>query len=180
MKNNREDVLYQQFLSGDETALEKAYLAYKEEFINFFKSYDISTEVVLDIYQDSMVVVFQKFVNEKFRLENSSLKTYIFGIGKNKVYDHFKIKQKKTRLIDDVQIGVEAFKMESPPNSYEKSLAKNLKLISESCRHILELFYYKNLSIKEIVLTTDYKDENTVKSHKSRCMKKLKALCKSN
>ncbi|MEL6925658.1 MAG: hypothetical protein AAFO94_16555 [Bacteroidota bacterium] len=38
------------------------------------------------------------------------------------------------------------------------------------------MFYYRGLSIAEIVEQTDYKDANTVKAYKSRCLKKLKQL----
>ncbi|MEM9936719.1 MAG: sigma-70 family RNA polymerase sigma factor, partial [Bacteroidota bacterium] len=46
--------------------------------------------------------------------------------------------------------------------------------MGDKCRELLKLFYYRGFSIKEIVVETGYKDENTVKSYKSRCLKKLK------
>lgn len=179
MKNRDAGQLYKRLLSGDEAALVEVYDKYKTEFLNFFKSYDINDESILDIYQDSIVVVYQKFVNEKVTLEKSSLKTYLFGIGKNKAYDYFKRSKINTNNIEKLKTLDAPFEIEKEPNIYEKLLAKNLKLISESCQHILILFYYRGLSIKEIVEQTDYKDDNTVKSHKSRCLKKLKDLCNS-
>lgn len=171
--------LYERLLDGDESALVEIYENYKAEFLNYFKSYDINEESILDIYQDSIIVIYQKFVHKKFELTSSSLKTYLFGIGKNKIYDYFKHKQKNTDVINDIKIKVVDFNLNDEPNLYEKILAKNLKQLSNSCQHILKLFYYRGLSIKDIVNHTDYKDENTVKSHKSRCLKKLKELCNS-
>ena len=65
-------------------------------------------------------------------------------------------------------------------NYYQVELAKLIGNISESCRELLRLYYYRNLSINEIVERTQYKDANTVKSHKSRCMKRLKSLVSSS
>ena len=180
MEERKNQVLYEQLINGDESALEKIYKLYKAEFVNFFKRYEISQQEVLDIYQDSIIVIYQKFVTEKTNLSKSSIKTYLFGIGKNKVYNHFKTKKITTSEIKDLEIRDREFQLKEEPSAYEKLLAKNLKSISDSCRNILELFYYKNFTIKEIVLITDYKDENTVKSHKSRCLKTLKSLCKQN
>lgn len=177
MKNNHESLLYERLLEGDEKALVEVYKLYKSEFLNFFKRYEISEQEVLDIYQDSIIVIYQKFINGQTKLSNSGVKTYLFGIGKNKVYNHFKTKKIITSDVKDLEVKDKEFRLKEQPSVYEKLLAKNLKLLSESCRNILELFYYKNLTIIEIVTATAYKDENTVKSHKSRCLKKLKSLC---
>jgi RNA polymerase sigma-70 factor (ECF subfamily) len=179
MERRNTDDLYLRLLNGDESALVEVYDKYKPEFLNYFKSYDINTQSIVDIYQDSIIVIYQKVLCQKIELTTSSLKTYIFGIGKNKVYDYFKGKRIKTDKIETLKVEDQDFEIEKEPNIYEKTLAKNLDLISESCQRILKLFYYRGLSIKEIVKQTDYKDENTVKSHKSRCLKRLKELCNS-
>ena len=67
---------------------------------------------------------------------------------------------------------------EDLPTEIQIKLSQNLKLISESCQIILKLFYYRGLTIDEIVEQTEYKDPNTVRSHKSRCLKRLKTLFK--
>jgi RNA polymerase sigma-70 factor (ECF subfamily) len=176
MKNRNTDQLYERLKKGDESALTEVYDTYKSEFLNFFKKYNIDKDSVLDIYQESVIVVYQKIMLENFELTSSSLKTYIYGIGKNKVYDFFK---RKAIYTDDLQHlkSKDEFTIEEEPNLYVQNLAKNIKLISDSCQRILKLFYYRGLTIKDIVQHTDYKDENTVKAHKSRCLKKLKDLC---
>lgn len=177
MKNRDSDLLYEKILNGDESALVEVYDLYKQEFLNFFKKYDINKDSILDIYQDCNIIIYQKIYIERLELKSSSLKTYIFGIGKNKVYDYFKKRQIINDNIKQLKVEDRNFEIDDVPNIYEQTLAKNLNLISESCQHILKLFYYRGLSIKDIVNQTDYKDENTVKSHKSRCLKKLKELC---
>lgn len=177
MKNRRPDHLYERLLSADESAMVDLYDSYRGEFLNFFKSYNINEESILDIFQDAVIVVYQKVYVENLKLSSSTLKTYLFGIGKHKVYDYFKKKKITNDNIKQLKVEDRNFEIDDAPNVYEQTLAKNLSLISESCQQVLKLFYYRGLSIKDIVAQTDYKDENTVKSHKSRCLKKLKELC---
>ena len=180
MKNNTNTFLEKAFIEGNEKALKTVYDNYKSEFVNYFRKYNINTEDLLDIYQDSIIIVYQKFSNEKKEPENSSLKTYLYGVAKNKVYDYFKLKNYKRNDFEDLRVDDKEFELKKEPSIYEKLLAKHLKSISKSCQEVLRLYYYRNLSIKEIVMKTDYKDENTVKSHKSRCLKRLKALCQND
>ena len=179
MKNREADYLYEKLVEGDESALTEVYDSYKLEFVNFFKKYKINEESILDIYQESIIVIYQKIMIENYRLVSSSLKTYIYGIAKNKVYDYYRRQNLLTDDFKNLKSENEEFKIFEEPNLYERKLAKNLNSLSESCQHILKLFYYRGLSIKDIVNQTDYKDENTVKSHKSRCLKRLKELCNS-
>ena len=80
----------------------------------------------------------------------------------------------ETKEEDYTEIRIE----ESTPSERSIILSKYLDSISESCRKVLELFYYRNLTVEEIVQVTEYKDGNTVRSHKSRCLKRLKSLFK--
>ena len=99
-----------------------------------------------------------------------------FPIGKFKILKKLKEEDKFLRVeIKDegyTEISIE----ELSPSEQSIMLSKNLDKISESCKKVLELFYYRNLTIDEIVEVTEYKDGNTVRSHKSRCLKRLKSL----
>ena len=179
MKNRRDSDLYDSLIKGDQNALGVVYVSYKDEFLFYFKKFDIDEDTLLDIYQDSIVVVYQKFVHDKVKLKKSSLKTYIFGIGKNKVYNHFKKSKKNDVDVNSLKIEDEYYKVDEP-SPYELRLSKTISVMSDGCRQVLELFYYRSYTIKEIVEATGYKDENTVKSHKSRCLKRLRELCNTN
>lgn len=178
IKNESEQQLQSRLRNDDKKALEEVYIKHKLAFMNYAIRFDISKEIVLDIYQESIIALYQNFIINKVVLEKSSIKTYLFGIGKNKIYKFLKEQNKlirKTVSQDDyVEIKIE----ENHPTDFQIKLSKNLKLISESCQDILKLYYYRNLTIDEIVEQTEYKDSNTVRSHKSRCMKRLKTLFK--
>lgn len=171
--------LEERLRAGDKTALDAVYRGFKDEFLNYVKRYDINYETSLDIFQDAIIVLYQNFTTNNLQLQNSSVKTYLFGIGKHKVFNYLKSKNKHLRIVNDVEDYEELNIKEPNLSFYQQQLAKQLSQISESCKDLLQLYYYRNLTINEIVQQTHYKDANTVKSHKSRCMKRLKSLVNS-
>ncbi|MBU2922514.1 sigma-70 family RNA polymerase sigma factor [Winogradskyella psychrotolerans] len=181
MKNTLSDNdLQRQLRADDKKALESVYLSYKQAFLNYAKRYDIATSDVLDIYQDAIIAMHQNFVTSQLELQNSTIKTYLFGIGKNKIFKTLKAQQRVIRVDVENDNYTEIKIEEELPTANQHALAKRLSELSETCKTVLQLFYYRNLTIEEIVGLTHYKDANTVRSHKSRCLKHLKTLFKVN
>lgn len=180
VENIQDHDLQSRLRAEDKSALEFVYKSYKSEFLNFSQRYKIDNDDALDAYQDAVIAMYQNFVTNRLELTNSSIKTYLFGIGKHKIYRIAKSKQKELNIENDIEEFEEMDSNEIDLNYYQKELAKLIGNISESCRELLRLYYYRNLSINEIVERTQYKDANTVKSHKSRCMKRLKSLVSSS
>lgn len=172
--------LQHELRSGDERAFEWVYNEYKEGFLAFSKSYRLNSDELIDIYQDATIALFQNFVEKQLVLEKSTVKTYLYGIGKHLILKAAKRDAKMIRLdgsqneIDEIEVD------EHDESERSQQLANAFKKLGEKCKEVLELFYYRGFSIKEIVNATDYKDENTVKSHKSRCMKGLREKLKSS
>ncbi len=167
--------------SDDKAALESVYTRYRQEFLNYSIRYPLAEADVLDIYQDAVIAMHQNFVMSQLELKASSVKTYLFGIGKNKIFKKLKEQNRVLRIEIETSDTYENIDLESHlPTEKQLALAKNLNEISESCKAILKLFYYRGLTIDDIVETTDYKDGNTVRSQKSRCLKHLKSLFKVN
>ena len=77
-------------------ALDAIYLLYKDEFVNFCRKFNISQDKILDIYQDSMIAFYENVVSGKLSEMSSTIKTYIFSIGKYSIYNM--LKKKKIRL----------------------------------------------------------------------------------
>lgn len=175
MKNS-DTSLQERLRQDDKNALSDVYLDNKEAFLAFASRYELDRDALLDIYQDSVVALYQNFVGKQLRLTNSTVKTYLFGIAKYQIFNALKAKKKLYALPDETE-DIETVVIEDEILTQEqKLLAKYFGQIGESCQEVLKMFYYRGLSIKEIVELSHYKDENTVKSHKSRCLKKLKLL----
>ena len=170
----KSEIEWQQRLrQDDKKALEEVYKKYREAFIQYAKRYHLRSEELLDIYQDAVIALHQNFVMKQLHLEKTSLKTYLFGIGKNMIFNRLKAANKE-KVLAEVPDEVEEVVWEKDsPTEEQRLLAQHFGQLSSSCQEILKMFYYRSLTVKEIVQLSHYKDENTVKSHKSRCLKKL-------
>lgn len=171
--------LQERLRENDKTALDYVYTEYKDAFINFALRYEIDYYTLEDIYQDSVIALYQSFVVKQMQLKSSSVKTYLFGIGKNIIYNRIKTEIKTLEVSENhLENFDDTFLNE--PTQEQLLLNKHFNTLSESCQEILRLFYYRGLRIEEIVQKTEYKDQNTVKSHKSRCLKGLKNKIANN
>jgi RNA polymerase sigma-70 factor (ECF subfamily) len=68
---------------------------------------------------------------------------------------------------------------DAPEELLLSQVEKAMDNLGDGCKEIITMFYYQKCSIMDIVERLDYKNENVVKAHKSRCMKRLKELVQS-
>ncbi|PQJ16056.1 RNA polymerase sigma factor [Aureicoccus marinus] len=171
----KEAQLQKRLRDGDRKALEQVYIQYKDAFVAYLSDRVIVRDQLEDLYQDTVVSLFQNFVLKQLELESSSIKTYLFAIGKNKAAAHFRGPQLVSR--EEIEPKEAIYQIEKENLSEEQlALKKAFERLSDSCRQLLRLHYYRGLTDKEIKKMTDYKDINTIKSSRSRCLKKLKSL----
>jgi RNA polymerase sigma factor (sigma-70 family) len=165
--------------SGDQLALKAFYEKHKSAFLFFGNRYDLDKEELIDVYQDACIVLFEKLSIGKLDNLNSSLKTYLFGIGKNLIFKRFK---QNAKTVDLEAIEIVAF--EDPFKEEETLEEKRLRLafgrLGSQCQKVLGLFYYEEKSLDEIASILSYKDKSVLKSQTSRCLKQLKDLVKQN
>ncbi len=162
--------------TGDPVAYQVIYEGYRDAFIAFAGTYDLDQDAILDVYQESMIVLYENIMKGKVKTFSSSIKTYLFGIGKFKLYEQLRA-QKKLVLVDDFQDQEAMIAVENTElTERQKALKQHFQKLGERCRNILELFYLQGFKIKEIVIAANYENENTVKAQKSRCLKQLKTM----
>lgn len=159
-------------------ALNDIYRSYREEFISFGRKYELDDDEILDVYQDAIIVFYENVQSGKLSVLTSSLKTYLFSIGKYSIYN---LQKKKKKTVSFEKEHLENIDLGAIHQIYESdtkvlALQKALNNIGENCRKVLTLFYYHSYTIEAIMHEMDYKNENVVRSHKSRCLKNLKQL----
>lgn len=77
--------LFRSGKSGREREVDRLYELYKAPFVSFLrKQYGIDEETALDLYQDSFSTLCQNVQNGNYTEGHTSLKTYLFEIGKRK------------------------------------------------------------------------------------------------
>ena len=137
----------------------------------------IPEEVTKDIFQESLIVLYEKVRDRNFKL-TAKLCTYLCSICKKMALywfrtnkKHVRIKdyhkyiegQNTTRVFDDV--------LDLPSN---KEISDAIDSLGFPCKDVLSAFYYHNFSMKEIMEEFDYKSVDVAKVAKHKCMKRLK------
>ena len=171
----------EQLKSNDRLQLKALYNMYRSAFFSFGKTYGIDEASLSDVYQEAFLALRKHAISGKLEQVKSSLKTYLFGIGKFMIFDMLK-RSEKTVPIETIRLvredAIEEIHINTPLELTEeqKTLRTFFNQLGKKCKMVLTLFYYRGLTIEEIVEFSDYENANTVKAQKSRCLKSLKQL----
>jgi len=158
-------------------ALKKLYSENYNSIFHFIKKNNGNQSDFEDIFQESIIVLYEKMVQSDFEL-NCSVKTYLYSIAKNKWMN--KLRQRKTVVeISNLESDL-IFSDETDAINLEKetpSVIKKLlgKLDAES-RRVLILYYFDRMKMKDIAQTMGYANQQVAKNKKSRTLKKLRAM----
>lgn len=177
---NREKGLLRKIQAGDHGAVEIIYNKYRKEFLIYTSRFAIHEDEAIDIYQDSIIVLYENIISGKLTSLTSSLKTYLFAIGKYKVYNHQRVKVMNTDFSDcEFLLKEEEDEFSLQEENIEK-MQRAYRELGKRCQKVLKLFYYENRSLEEIKNLLNYASRDVVKSQKSRCIKQLKNIILSS
>lgn len=164
---------------GNTAILDEIYLQYKGGFLEFAKRYSIEADVVLDIYHDSVIALYENIVQGKLNGLKSSIKTYLYAIGKFKIFAYLKSPKQEELSDEDVMGQINLFEIDTAEERL-KLLQRAYLQLGPKCQQMLHLFYYKGLKLDDIQREMSYESKDTVKSQKSRCLKQLKEIIQTN
>ena len=164
--------------------LDNIYIKHKSYCINFMRKMNaVDEDTLLDIYQDAIIVLYEKAQNTEFTL-TCSIQTYLNSICRNQVLVRIGSKNKAINVnIGDSEFDedindwfnddevIEDNKFKSVTNAMSK-----LKELGGRCHEILKRFWYQNQTMEQIAYEMDYSNADNVKNQKARCQKKLKEL----
>ena len=158
---------------GDQKAFERAYLAYRDEFITWAnKNYYCDFEEGRDVYQATVVQFYENVRSGKLTQLTSDLKTYLFAIGKNKIRElrdsgrRFREMQERYEPLEEEDKVAREAQLEGVELALEK--------LGDPCKRLLELYYYYKKSLAEITVILAYKNADTVKNLKYKCLGRLR------
>lgn len=174
----KDQYLVDKLKRDDLKALDEVYLTYKEAFFLYASTFSIPAGDIPDLYQETIISFYENVQNKKLEHLTSTLKTYLFAIGKFKIYKQLE-KSKKITVQREYPIHVsEEMQLFEAEVDKERQLKLQgaFKKLGLKCREILELYYYKGWTLDEIQNELDYTSKDVLKSQKSRCLKQLKEL----
>jgi RNA polymerase sigma-70 factor (ECF subfamily) len=166
--------------SGGHTELGMVYEEYRTEFLKWItREYECSDDDSKDIYQLTILIFYDNVRTGKLERLVSSVKTYLFGIGKNIVMEN---RRKANRQIPiDQERWLKEYLIDEPSDAIQEPFFEIVKSalnkLGDPCRKLVELFYYDRKSLEEISEQLSYKNPETAKNQKCKCMKRLRKLC---
>jgi RNA polymerase sigma factor (sigma-70 family) len=132
-----------------------------------------------DIFQEVLISFIDLVQKDKFRGE-SSVRTFLFSLNRHSWLNELKRRgrsqvreEKFERAQDrvDADISVQMIDRED-----KAEVARLVEELGEACKNILLLFYYQGLSMKEILQTTSYENEQVLRNKKYKCLKQLEKM----
>lgn len=163
---------------GDDALLKEIYDRHKGSFVRWAVRFGLNRNEAEDIFQISVVILYDNVITGKLQILSSSLKTYLFSIGKHKSME---LKRGyKTGLLNIDSAALELIVDEAEPEDDWKfdveQVREALIRLGDPCKRLLELMYYSKLSQDVISEMMGYKDRDTVKSKKYKCIARLKKI----
>ena len=163
------------FFENREGTMHEVYRLHRDAFMNYCQAWSENKEDNLDCFQEAVIALYENLVKGKIKTDTSSLRTYLFAIGKHKVLDELEKRKKRDKKIEFQSESISEYSNDDEEIQY-LILNNTMGQLGTTCKELLVKFYYQQYSIEAIKIEMNYKNQNTVKAHKSRCMKKLKEL----
>lgn len=177
MKDFRPNIILEKLRNGDESPIYELYQLYRNEFIAWSGSnYKATKDQAKDAFQDAIIDFHQNVISGHLTELSSTIKTYLFQIGKHKLLNIQKKEQRMTyhdalHLIENGE--VENFMEEENKAYSQEQISKAIENLPEDCQKVLKLYYFSEYDMESIAREMNYKNADTAKSKKSVCMKNL-------
>jgi RNA polymerase sigma factor (sigma-70 family) len=168
--------------SGDTVAQGKAlkllYESYYYLAINILKDRQGNQTDAKDIFQESIISLYENILDGKFKGE-SSIKTYLYSIIRNQWH----VRRIKNRIIKTTE--KKYWKLEAGNFEVTKEIDSNhieikefvastlLDQLNERCQQILKLYYFEKLSMKDITTRLNFSNEDSTRAQKYKCIQRL-------
>lgn len=169
--------------SGLDAAIKSIYIEYFEGLAWIVLNNSGSQQDAEDIFQEVLVNFIAAVKKDKFRGE-SSVKTFLFSMTK-----HTWLNELKKRGRSEMrELKYERAKDPHEPDvshviagrETKKQLMDVVERLGDTCKKILVMFYYDNLSMKEILTRLEYENEQVVRNKKYKCLKQLEQMITSD
>jgi RNA polymerase sigma factor (sigma-70 family) len=164
----KEDQIFQLLEQGKiEKAFVKLYKVYPT-IKSMLKKYGAGPDLCRDIFQDALVVLFEKLQQENFSIQ-TSMEAYLTNTCK-----YMYLKSQKAGAIT-IELGeIEQEEVDIVVAMLEEKKIQQaeaaLKQIGERCREILLSFYMGKKTMAEIARQYAYSSENVAKTQKYKCL----------
>ncbi len=137
-----------------------------------------NTDEARDIFQETMIVLFEKAVSGSFEL-NCQLKTYVYSVCRRLWLKRLQQLHRYSNQIDNAE---ETVLVEEELEQHEKHnmdfiiMENALAKIGEPCKSLLDAYYMQKKSMQDIAAEFGYTNADNAKTQKYKCLVRLKKL----
>jgi RNA polymerase sigma factor (sigma-70 family) len=149
----------------------------KYSIVNMVKTNHGSEQDGDDVFQDALMIIFQKCREGKLQL-TASLNTFLFAVARNL----WRSRLRRTRLInlpaedDENDFAVDNISVYDDTNHQRKRLfAKYFSQLNEKCQQCLQL-HFEGIKGEEIAARLGYNSYEYYRVAKNRCLESLKKM----
>ena len=173
-----------EMLKESNEALTIVYKKHKEYCLNFMRAMFDDMDEINDIYQDAVIVFYEKVINPSFIL-SCSIQTYLNSICRNQVL--LRLKKRNKQAFMRINTGDEDF-LENISDWYDDSdriknervtilevILTEMKENASKCYEILVRFFYQNQPMEKIATAMDFNNSRSAITQKYKCQEKLKS-----
>lgn len=166
-----------------EETIKAIYRSYFDSLCWYVMNNSGSRQDAEDMFQEVVVAFIDLIKKDKFRGE-STVKTFLFSLNRFTWLNELKKRGRALAREEKYERGQERVELDTSDLMADREgkaeLVRIVGELGESCRTILLLFYYENLSMKEILEATEYENEQVVRNKKYKCLKQLEQLVNTN
>jgi len=174
----QEQELLRGLAQNDKNAIEAIYRENYSAIQSFIINNSGSADEARDIFQEAMVVLFEKSRQVSFSL-SCQIKTYLYSVCRRlwlkRLQQLSKYSTRVESLEDTVPVEEEIEDHEKRNEDFilmENAMAK----IGEPCKSLLDAYYVQKKSMQDIAADFGYTNADNAKTQKYKCLIRLKKL----
>lgn len=168
-----EKEIFERICGGDEKALEFVYKKYYRMMTKLVITNSGTEEEARDIYQDALVVFWQKATSGKLVL-TSKISTYVYSICQNLWRKEL---DRKKRLSNEEKDAIVV--QDTETEERQRIIAQCLDQLGDTCKKVLTYYYFEEMSMQDIAEKLGFANTDTAKTKKYKCKKKLDDLVRA-
>lgn len=173
-----EKLLLRGLAANDKQAIETIYRDNYAMIQAFILNNSGSHDDARDIFQEAMIVLFEKTRTETFEL-SSQLKTYIYSVCRRLWLKKLSQMNRYSGRLDNME---DTIPVDEDMELHEKrdtdfTLMENaMSKIGEPCKSLLDAYYIQKKHMQEIAADFGYTNADNAKTQKYKCLMRLKKL----
>jgi RNA polymerase sigma factor (sigma-70 family) len=177
-KLEEEKILLQGLANEDKSSIERIYREHYNMVQSLVVNNNGSTDDAADIFQESMIVLFEKVKAGGFEL-HCQLKTFIYAVSRRLWLKKLNQQSRYSIGSDNIEEVVSVDEdMEVHENRQKEFNLMEMAMskIGEPCKSLLEAYYLQKKQMQAIAADFGYTNADNAKTQKYKCLVRLKKL----